>query len=283
MAIQWGLPLDQYHSAAHVTKSKLSDFAAKGPRFYATRYVQRTAQRDESSDAQVIGQALEDRIQVPAEYKARYVVRPDGMDGRTKEGKVWAADVKARGLVVLSADDANMIEEMVTAIFENEAAAELVRNAKPQPTITMDYAGLPGVASRPDWFSESGCALTGFRPYVLDLKSTLTLTKLTSGRGIAEYGYHQQFGLCTYALAKNGFVDVPVYLLAAEKCRPHRAQVVQLDETWLSAGWDWCARQLSKLAKHYQANEWPRVDAEMVVSKAPAWLANRVEFDEEAA
>jgi hypothetical protein len=284
VAIEFGIPLEDYHSSRLVTHSKITDFARGGPRYFAARYLQRSQPREPSSAAQLVGQALEDRIQLPKRYAELYVAKPDGMTFATKEGKAWRAETQAAGKVVLDGDDMNMIEELVTAIFENDAARELVQNASIQPTISAEFAGLPGIQSRPDWFSPTGCALTGFRPYCLDLKSTLTLAKLTSGRAIVEYGYHKQFGLCAETLRRNGAEDAPVYLLAAEKVRPHRAQIVQLDDSWLEAGWEWCERQLTKLATHYQSGEWPRVESEMVLSVAPSWIRERDnDTDEEAA
>jgi hypothetical protein len=268
MTIIYDMPLAEYHESPYLSSSKLVDFSKRGPRYFASRYVQRNCPADDSTDSQVFGQAFEDAV-FGIGLKG-YAIKPLGHDGRTKAGKEWAAS--NAGKPELSSDDVATIEAMHEALLENESAAELLRVATLQATVRCNWPGTPGLQSRPDMLV-SGCAVTGFQPASVDLKSTLTIAKLTSGRGVADYRYHVQGAICRRTLAENG-VAARSLLIACEKISPHRCVVIEMPTSWLDAGWSWAERQLVKLAGHYRSNHWPRAEREMVsLPPVPQWVA----------
>lgn len=267
MAIRYDIDICEYHDSPNVSHSKLSDFASRGPAYYHALYVSRAEKRDPPSDAMVFGQLFEDAVQRPNTFAATTATRPDGIDLRTKEGKAWKDSIA--GKTVLSADDANSIVEMRKSLCENRTAVDMIAACKQQPTITWNWSPLPGLQSRPDWLSVDGCAYSGFRPFVLDLKTTSDLARLASGRAVADYKYHSQMAMARAGLAANGIDDAAYYLLAVERQRPYRCQVIELTAEWLDAGARWSEGKLQKLAQHYERNEWPRVDAEAIELPAP--------------
>jgi hypothetical protein len=270
MAIDFTTPIESYHASSLVSHSKLGDFASRGAAYYHALHVARTEKRDPPSDAMVFGQLFEDSIQRPEQVEANYVVRPEGLDLRTKDGKAWKDS--AAGKSIISADDHATIMAMRQSTSENRTAVDMIRVCKQQPTITfehLDVPRIPGLQARPDWISMDGCAYTGFRPFVLDLKTTSDLARLASGRAVTDYKYHSQFAMTRFGLCANGIDDAAYYLLAVEKQRPHRCQVIEVTAPWLDAGERWCMATLRKLEQHYARNEWPRVDAEAIELPAP--------------
>ncbi len=278
------LDITSYHSAQYLSTHKLKDFASKGPRYYAARHVTNKYPKAPDTEALVFGRCFEDLV-YGLPITDSFIMKPEGMSFATKEGKAWRAEAEATGKAIVAADDFEAMQMMRESLLENETAMAMIRACEKQTTFRCEYEGTPGLQSRPDWDSASGCLESGYAPFTLDLKSTQTLQKITSGRGIVEYLYHAQAAICQYTARKNQR-DVRCYLLAVEKVMPYRAQVVEVTPDWLAVGWQWCERQLEKLAKHYATNEWPRVTQEMVeLPPVPEW-ATRVDSandDEEGA
>jgi hypothetical protein len=283
--ISYDTPIDAYHASKALTHSKLRDYSSKGARYFASRHVTRTTPPSESTEAQVMGQLFEDIVQGRSFDRDAYAVKPDDMTFATKIGKAWKAEQLAAGKRIVTGDDLADMEEMRVALEENDAAVQLIRGCHKQVTLTVDCAGTPeGLAARPDWVSFDGCALSGFSAYSLDLKTTIALRKLTNGRGVLEWGYHSQAALVRHLMRAHGRTDTVHFLLACEKKRPYRCQVIAIPPAWLDLGWQWCERQLSKLTKHYASGSWPRVDSEIVeLPPPPTWAAEDVQDEDEAA
>lgn len=281
MTIDYDIPLDTYHQSPQLSTSKLSDYAKRGPRFFAMRHVSRTSSGFESSEAQIFGQRFENLLCDQEELDGRFAIKPEGMSFATVDGKAWrAAQV---GKTIVKAEDVEAMNGMRESFLENESAVALVRAAKLQATIRAPYAGTPGIQSRPDWLLLDGCPLTGYEPATIDLKTTISLAKMVSGRGVLDYAYHAQGALCRETLRCNG-IAARSYLIACEKVKPYRCQVIEVTTPWLDCGWQWCERQLGRLAVHYASGDWPRVERELVqLGEPPPWASRVDDSDEEAA
>lgn len=314
MAIRYDIDIDDYHASPNVSSHKLKDFFLWGPRYYAARYVVphqnagKTALPEKKGDAIVVansndkielsgkekdaakkaekkkqnfidGQAFEDKLCEPHLFEKRYAIKPYGMTFSTVKGKEFRKQALAEGKQIITEKYYDHMMEMVIAIQENEFACSLLAAARKQPTITCEYPGIPGLQSRPDFFNDSGIPETDMRPYTLDLKTTLILSLLTSGKAIGDNGYHRQAGISYEVLVRNDrrrYEETIAYLLAVEKNNPHRVQVVEMDhDSWIVPGWNWAETQLQRLAGYYERGEWPRVEEEYVKSYAKEWQVNR--------
>lgn len=274
MAILRDHPIESYHASPMLSASKIQDFARKGPRFYAAMHVTRKATRPPPSEALAFGLAFEDLV-YGLPIHERYNIKPAGMSFAKVDGKAWKIAAEANGNPIISSDDYDAMVVMRDSLRENEAAMRMIAACHSQTTFTCDHRGTPGLQSRPDWDSETGCVDTGFEPFTLDLKSTISLSKLASGRGVAEFSYHAQAAIAAHCIERNTHVRPRSYLLAVEKVAPYRSQVLEVTPDWITVGWDWCERQLDKLAGHYASGEWPRVEREMIaLPPVPAWVAS---------
>lgn len=282
MTISYDIKIDAYHRSPHISSSKLRDFSSRGPRFFHAKHVSRTSADEPDSDAFAFGRVLEDLVQGRGLDRNAYAVKPDGMSFANKEGKAWRAAQQADGKAIIVADDMQRMESMREALADNETALEMIRVCKAQPTIRCDFPPTPGLQARPDWLSLEGCLSSGYAPLVLDLKSTRSLAKIATGRGVIEYGYHVQAAIVRKLLESSGVLDARFFLLACEKALPFRCQVVEVTSEWLDAGWRWCERQLGKLAGHFERNEWPRVERELVaLPPPPPWIDSDVSSEDE--
>lgn len=278
-----GLDIEAYHSSPRLSTSKLKVFADRGPRAFASKYVTRQYADDVDSDALVVGQILEDAVQSRPFDKSAYWIKPEGFKFNTAVNKAIRDEQLAAGRRIVSEAGLAMIEVMRESVVSNETALAMIRECDKQATLRMPWGKTPGLQSRPDWSSRVGCPASGFEPYSVDLKSTRSLAKMLSGRGVLEYRYEAQGALVRESM--RAALDVEItrhFLLCVEKSAPYRAVVVELDRSWLDVGMRWCIRQLDKLEGHYVTNEWPRVTAELVRLPAPpAWADASDSFEDE--
>jgi hypothetical protein len=279
------MPMPDYLASPLVSTHKIKDFAERGAHYYARRHVARTSQPSEDSEALTFGALFEDIIQGRGFDKTAYVVKPEGMTFKTKEGKAWRKEALDAGKRIVTGDELADMEAMREALEENETAIALIRDCQKQVTLQAPYAGVPGLISRPDWMSVDGCPLSGFAPYSVDLKSTMTLAKLASGRGVIDYRYDAQAAIVRRLMRQLlGTSDTQHFLLACEKRSPFRCQVIAFTPDWLDVGWQWCERHLTRLATHYERGSWPRVDSEMIaLPPPPPWAMDVGTADDEAA
>lgn len=267
------LSIEAYHASPRLSSSKLNDFARKGPRFFASLHVTGKATRTPPTEALVFGQSFEDLVYGKPIHEL-YMVKPAGMSFAEKEGKAWKKDAVATGKEIITQGDYDAMVCMRDSLRENETAMRMIGACRAQTTFTSEYEGTPGLQSRPDWESATGCIDSGYAPFALDLKSTISLAKLASGRGVAEYGYNNQAAMVVEGFERNGLGYPRCFLLAVEKTAPYRSQVIEITPDWLTVGWQWCERQLEKIAGHYESNDWPRVEREKIaLPPVPAWVA----------
>jgi hypothetical protein len=276
--ISTDLEIDAYLASKRASHHKLRTLATKGARGYYIAHEQRKHSEDDTKAFRT-GRAFEDALQRPAEYKARYIAKPEGMSFATKDGKAWRAEQEAASLSIVEGEDARAIEALLGTLESCPTAQRLMADATPQVTIYHEDVvrgrwDIPGIQSRPDWLCLEGSAASAWRPYAYDLKTTKSLADLCSGRAIVKYGYHRQAAMVRMCLDYEG-VDVSGFrylLLGAEKGFPHRWGVIEVPQQLIDVGQRWCEAQLDRLAEHYATGEWPLVSSEVLVADVPAWL-----------
>ncbi len=273
--ISTDLSIEDYLASKRASTHKLRTLAEKGARGYFIAHEQKRWS-EEDTKAYLAGRAMEDALQRPDDFAAKYVAKPVGMSFATKEGKVWRAEQQEKGLNILEGDDARAIEALIGTLESCPLAKALIEASQQQASLVHEKTRweIPGLQSRPDWLCLDACAASEWRPFELDLKTTITLGQLASGRAIVKYGYHKQAAMVRLALGLEG-VDVSGFrylLLGAEKVFPYRWRVVEVPSDLVDAGERWCIAQLDRLADHYVTGEWPLVESEIVTADVPSWF-----------
>lgn len=275
--ITYDIAIEDYHRSKRVSHSKLKTLSSKGPRGYYVAHEQ-SAWREDDKESYLVGRALEDAIQRPLYFRTHYAAKPAGMTFTTKEGKAWRDAQRSQGLEILDADEVHTVATLVETLEQSVVARALIDGASAQASIIHDrveaWPHLPGLQARPDWLSLDGCAASDWRPYTLDLKSTLTLPDLSSGRSVVKFGYHSQAASVEQCLRLEGIdcTTIRHFLLGAEKSFPHRWRVVELPPRLVAVGGAWCTRLLNRLNECYATGEFPLVESEIVMADIPSWL-----------
>ena len=189
---------EQYHSNDAISHSKLELFRRR-PISYYRRFVGKTLARPEATEAFRIGSAAHCAVLEPDTFYARYAMRPEGIDRRTKDGKAAFAQFEAEnaGKVVIGSDELGDVREMAAAVAHHPLASQLLAAGKPELTWRVEPKGSLALQCRTDWFNPTGCELSGWRPYVADLKTVESLDSdafRNFERACFSFGYHRQAG-----------------------------------------------------------------------------------------
>ncbi len=144
--------------------------------------------------------------------------------------------------------------------------------------VTWRTGGSLTLQCRTDWFNRDGCALTEGRPYIVDLKTTESLSGEDFGsfeRVVFKYGYHRQAGfylpLVTELLGRPVF---DFFFIAVEKVEPFGVAVYRMTDAACALGQDETLEDLRRLKRCAEVNEWPNIDATVRELGVPAWYKN---------
>lgn len=301
--IYFDLPMEKYLASSNAGNHQLKDFSIS-PRLYFDKYV---AHKDiielddgegegddggqpeaaKESKARVFGIAFEMYMDEPREFDKEYIQtplkQPDGEVFKTTKvyGKAWVKEQKAAGRVILTPKEFAAMREMKLAFSENADAVELLSHCKRQ--VTMDclwpppIEASPDVAavtlqSRPDYVCFTGCSLSQFRPYTVDLKTVDAMPRMYTRRVMVDYGYDNQAEIARICMTQNKFPGSAQYILACEKSSPHRCVVFELENEFLDACSEWVFNNCVDLAHCLETGSFPRSrESGIIIAKLPAW------------
>jgi hypothetical protein len=264
-----------YHANNAISHSKLEVFRRR-PQLYYRRYIAKTIDVEPPTAALRLGSAVHCSILEPGEMPARYAIRPDGIDRRTKEGKERFAKFEAMhvGKEILDMDEAAQVIAMTDAVRRNDLAAQLLAHG--QPELSWRSAGASFVLQcRTDWFNRDGCALSEGRPYIVDIKTTESLSSDEFGsfeRVVFKYGYHRQAGF--YLPLVTELLGTPVFdffFIAVEKVEPFGVAVYRMTDDACALGQDETLEDLRKLKRCTESNDWPNIEEQVRELGVPNW------------
>lgn len=269
MPILTDVSLSEYHASPIPSHSKLRNLATRGPRFYYERHVTGTLKYDDDSDAKALGQAFETMLCAPRDFDRSFAMKPKDMKFSTIEGKAWRdAQLKA-GKAIVGEEDLHVLRGMRDSLYAFAPAKELLEAATQQVTVRDGDQ----LQARPDFLMLEGTHTSGYRPFVVDLKTTKDLDDVTDRIAINRYGYHTQAACVRMTLAANGYPDAACFLLAIEKQYPYRARMVELHPRYVDIGEKWVNTQLAVLRRCQANNDWPVSDETILTVEPPPWLA----------
>lgn len=243
--------------------------------FHRLRAMQRSAaharyqmDHQDQTEAMFIGEAVHCCALQPHLFGARYTVAPK-CDRRTKEGKAtWASfQNENEGKNILTADQWDSIQEMVTALHLHPLAAPFLNNciADTEVSLVWDNDGLL-CKGRIDKLHHDFVS-------VMDLKTTTDASPAAFEREIFRFGYHQQGAFYLDALARfdGQYRQFAWVLVAVEKEPPHGIVVYRITDEALEQG----ARELEPLIAEYRecvrSGVWPSYKLEVNEIGLPKW------------
>ena len=267
---------EQYHSNEAISHSKLELFRRR-PISYYRRFIAKTVARPEPTEAFRLGSAAHCAVLEPATFWDRYALRPEGIDRRTKDGKIAFAEFEAAnvGKTVIDQGEAGSVREMAVAVQNHPLAAQLLGAGSPELSWRVAPAGGMALQCRTDWFNRAGCELSGGRPYIADLKTVESLDAdafRNFERACFNFGYHRQAGF--YLPLITEIIGSPVFdffFVAVEKCEPYGVAVYRLSDAATARGHDETITDLIRLQSCIKSEQWPNLPNDLREIGLPKW------------
>jgi len=265
-----------YHANEAISHSKLELFRRR-PISYYRRFIAKTVARPEPTEAFRLGSAAHCAVLEPATFWDRYALRPDGIDRRTKDGKIAFAEFEAAnaGKTIITQDEGWSVQEMTAAVLLHPLASQLLAAGKPEISWRVSPANSLALQCRTDWFNPAGRELTGKRPYVADLKTVESLDAdafRNFERACFNFGYHRQAGF--YLPLITEILGSPVfdfYFIVVEKAEPYGVAVYRLSDAATARGHDETITDLIRLQACVKSEQWPNLPNELREIGLPKW------------
>ena len=234
-------PEGDYHSSPGVNWSTLV-YMATSPRAY--RHAVDVPRED--TPAMALGRAVHCRVLESAHYESRYIVRPEGVDLRTKAGKAWLETTAGRDVLTLAQSET--VERIVDNLIQHEAWPLLVDTRREQIVRWVDPATGLACRGRIDAVAPSR---------VVDLKTSFEIGRLD--RMIEDRRIYGQLPWYRDAAARAKLCEpaADCYVIALQTTPPWDVDCVRLGPETVAAGQALYRRLLDWVAACTAANVWP--------------------------
>jgi len=190
--IHAGVPFAEYLGHPAFSSSDLRTFRQGPPAMVPWK---REHRDQDATDATRLGSAAHCRILTPNEFEQRFVVKPAGLEFRTKEAKDLRDGWLAAGLTILSSAEDDQVRQIAKA-FQAKATAQQSLAAATHVEASMLWTcrrtGLP-CKGRPDWVD--GDAVYDLKLSVEAEKSLEQLRFRAHQNGWLNQLAHYRFGL----------------------------------------------------------------------------------------
>lgn len=210
------------------------------------------------------------RLEGQTEFTKRFRVKPEGFDGRTREGKAWAAENDIPGIDLLSHTQMQAIVSMYDAVSRHPQAAKAFTDGKPEQSMfTRDPVTNIWLKCRPDWLG----ADSRFLP---NLKTTICAKADAFEVDAHRRGYHQSAALTQDIARAVGIEDPVPYLVIQEKTPPYLVEIATFEDEALEWGRILNRKAIDTFAHCMEAGEWPGYADNVITIRMPQWMEKRL-------
>lgn len=240
------MPMDDYHAAPGISSSGLK-LIGRSPAHYM-------AERNKpASRALKVGSALHAMRQHQAEFDRLFIARPEGLDGRTKDGKAQLAELRQSGRRVLTAAEYESVKGMVASLTAHSRVMRIMQGAVLESSIFWrdDETG-ELCKCRPDVYRQN-------LGLILDYKSCEDSRPEAARRQILRFGYHISAAMYLDGTGANNFLFAFV-----ERDPPHPVGLYNASPEMIAAGHALYREYIQIYARCRATNEWPGYPQEVI-------------------
>jgi hypothetical protein len=252
-----------YHALNAINKTGL-DYIAKSPAHYQA-YLK---EPQEPTDAMIIGTATHYGVFEPELLYKNFFARPEGIDGRTKDGKARLEELGRQnaGKTMIKADEMAMIEGMMKSVRGHKLASQLISGGKAEMSaIAQDQEYGVLCKARPDYIRSDDT--------IIDLKTTDDASFFAFQRKVKGFRYHVQaawyLDTVNAAIGREQFKQF--VLLVVEKSAPFGLIVYELDADAIKIGRIEARQNLKVYAECLKKNEWPGYSEHIYTMTVPVY------------
>jgi len=267
--IHAGMSNDDYHAITEAIGSTgLRKLARSPSHFFGSVLDPDRPPQPKPSESMAAGTLCHCATLEPFALARRYAVKPDGQDGRTREGKAWLESVCGR--TVISAQQLATAHRQASSIRALPEVATLLSRGQPEVSAfwTDRQTGVL-CKCRPDWVSPTA---DGKAVVLLDVKTTQDASKAGFKRAIWNYRYDLQAAFYSSGYeAASGLLVMGFVFVAVEADWPHVAAPYMLDDIGMTRAHNEIRALLDLYAECKRENAWPGYSNTIEPISLPAW------------
>lgn len=273
LGVVHGMPAEQYHSIPAMSAGSLKRMQQSPAHFFGLQLDPNRPQSDPTA-ALVNGTLVHCALFEPCELEKRYAVKPSGHDGRTKEGKAWAASMQAHQTVVSEAD-MRAARLQADAIRRLPDVSVLLSDGHPETSaFWVDEETGELCKCRPDWVSPAGDGVI-----LVDGKTCQDASQDGFGRQIWSYAYHLQAAWYADGYEKASGARVHGFVFAAvESWWPYAAAAYMLGDDVMDKARAENRRLLNLYAECKRKGLWPGYPDGIQPINLPRWAMKEMEL-----
>ena len=252
--------------------------AAEGVNFSALKHIEqsplharnRMLNPPQPTEAQMFGRIIH-AITLTPKAPPFWVVKPEGLDGRSKEGKEWKA--AAGDAYVVDSKDWKRFEEIRDALVNHPSGA--LKSGEPEVSVFADFTLGTTIQrkARLDFVSDGDS--------IVDIKTTNDASPDGMRRFIAQWKTYVQGAY--YMDCWNSVAEITgdylkrhyFCIVAVEKEPPYGIGVYYLSQATLQQGRGEYIGMLQRWMECVETNEWPGYSTSPVEIELPAWATKQ--------
>jgi len=277
-----------YHAATDwVSHSMAEVYRAKGPQYFAARYVTKTIPDKGQTPQMLMGSLAHLFVLEPDQFDKRYYVAPK-IDRRTKEGKAdWRAmelHCAENKLELLNNDQAELVANaraMAESILaDSEARKYLEANGTREESVFwVNQFSFCQCKAKADLVIQD---ILFDRPIIADIKTAIGPMPNDFAKKIVSMGYHRQAAhyLDGFATDDEALADAAFVFIAVRNEPPFYVFCYRIQDDLINLGRTETLADLLAIKSHQDTGDWrhPAQHGTTLVN-APAW-ALRPQYDQ---
>lgn len=269
----------EYHALNSISASMLKT-AQKSMKHFWAEYIDPNRKPKEQTPAMKFGSWLHDHILGTNEYD--FVVLPDGIDKRTKEGKAFFAELEASGKTTIKQEEYDILESMKESINAHKVSNDLYSHHAVIEAVFQWQENGVNMRMKPD-IEIAPCADYP-NGLIVDLKTTTDATAHGFSRDAYNLGYHIQAAHYSVGfMHKYNTNEYPeFYFLAIEKNSPFICQYFKADDQLVSYGFDVRSELIEKINQTSISGIYEGYNDHSVTPlELPQWVKRQIESADE--
>ncbi len=250
------LDIEDYHADKETISRTPIMLYGDCPRKYEALYITKEMVKT-VTPAMVLGSAFHTLILEPDLFNARYAIYPEGLDRRTRQGKIdyEAFCVDSSGKEVINAETMKLLNNMAIALGNHTEARALIWGEgsvfERSYVYGDDESGLI-VKSRPD-IIRPNC--------IVDLKTCRSAEEHQFKQSAYKQGNHVQGAMVQDAMriidGREDALTLPVINIAIETTAPHCIGIYFLSQASLEAGRERYKATLKNMKTSFESGVYP--------------------------
>jgi len=266
------VPAADYHSLMMMSAGGLKRMAQSPAHFYGLQLDASRPPAGDPTPAQRNGTLVHCALFEPAAVAERYVLKPPGLDGRTKEGKAWLAQLPV-GLESVDAAQMAAAQAQAAAVRRlPDVAALLAEGFAESSAFWIDKETGEQCKCRPDWVSPAGDGVV-----ITDGKTCIDASPAGFAKAIWNWRYDLQAAWYSDGYERATGKRVHGFVFAAvENSWPHAAAAYMLGDDVLDAARREIRRLVNLYAECKKSGVWPGYEQSIQPINLPAWAMKEI-------